>query len=385
MYVHVPFCARRCSYCDFSIAVRRTVPVEDFVRGVRAELAARALHRSVDARDEDVVAPVRSSAGASLVAETLYFGGGTPSRLGGDGVHALLDAVREHVALLPGAEVTLEVNPEDVTPAAADAWVRAGVNRVSLGVQSFQANVLTWMHRVHAAETSERAVLLLRDAGIADISVDLIFSVPQMLEREWSRDVDRALALQPTHISLYGLTVEAGTPLARWTARREVTEAPDALYASEFLHAHEALGAAGFDHYEVSNYGLPGHHARHNSAYWRGVPYLGLGPSAHGYDGTVRRWNARAYTEWLRLVSAGDDPRAGEERLSAEERETEAVYLGLRTQRGLVLQPGETALVGPWVAAGWLTVDANGVARCTPAGWLRLDALAAALTAHRSP
>lgn len=370
VYVHVPFCARRCSYCDFSIAVRPQVPVADFVHGIRQELATR-----VGVGDRQ----------APLAIDTLYFGGGTPSRLGGAGVASLLDVVREQVRPAEGAEVTLEVNPEDVTAAHAAAWVAAGVNRVSLGVQSFHPNVLQWMHRVHSAEASGHAVHMLRDAGLHDISVDLIFSVPGMLERDWSRDVAMALALEPSHVSLYGLTVEPGTPLARWTARDEVREAPDEVYATEFLHAHDALTAGGFEHYEVSNYGRPGHHARHNSAYWSGAPYLGIGPSAHGFDGTVRRWNERAYAKWLAVVSSGADPRAGAEQLSESERVTEAVYLGLRTSRGLRMRDGEEPLIAPWVAAGWLSVDENGVLRCTPTGWLRLDALAAALTSHRSP
>ncbi len=367
VYVHVPFCARRCSYCDFAIAVRRTVPVREFVRGIGRELAARALEHP----GHDV--------------DTIYFGGGTPSRLGGEGVHALLDVVRAAYTPAAGAEITLEVNPEDVTPEHARVWAAAGVNRVSLGVQSFHDPVLRWMHRVHDAEAVPRAVDILRDAGLHDLSVDLIFAVPAELERDWARDVDRALALAPTHVSLYGLTVEPGTPLGRWRARGDVREAPEESYETEFLHAHHAFTAAGFEHYEVSNYGRPGRHARHNSAYWRGVPYLGLGPSAHGFDGAERRWNTAAYAEWQRLVDAGEDPVAGTEQLTPANRAAEAVYLGLRTTGGLLLHDAERALVRPWEEAGWVITGPDGVLRCTPLGWLRLDALAAALTSGRSP
>ena len=160
------------------------------------------------------------------------------------------------------------------------------------------------------------------------------------------------------------------------------TEAPDTTYESDFLYAHEALASAGFEHYEVSNYGLPGHHARHNSAYWRGVPYLGLGPSAHGFDGAERRWNVSAYAAWQREVDEGRDPRGGAEQLTADNREAEAVYLGLRTSHGLPLRDAERDVVRPWEAADWATVSADGVLRCTPMGWLRLDALAAGLTTH---
>ncbi len=371
VYVHVPFCARRCSYCDFAIAVRKSIPVVDYVRGVAREIEARALGQA----SPQGQAPVQS----------IYLGGGTPSRLGGDGVRMLLDMLRTHFPPAAGAEITIEVNPEDVTIEATSAWVSAGVSRISLGVQSFNDSVLRWMHRVHDAPAVPRAMDLLRSAGLHDISVDLIFAVPSQLDRDWQSDVQQALALAPTHVSLYGLTIEHSTPLGRWTARGETTEAPDTTYESDFLYAHEALTTAGFEHYEVSNYGLPGHHARHNAAYWRGVPYLGLGPSAHGYDGVERRWNVSAYAGWQHEVDQGRDPLSGAEQLTVSNREAEAVYLGLRTSNGLSLRNGEHEMVRPWEEAGWVNVSADGGLRCTPLGWLRLDALAAALTTHRSP
>jgi oxygen-independent coproporphyrinogen-3 oxidase len=364
VYVHVPFCARRCSYCDFSIAVRRQVPWRAFADRIADELRLRA----------DAPRSVRS----------IYLGGGTPSRLGGAGVAAVLDVVRSVCTPEAGAELTLEVNPEDVSRDAARAWAEAGVTRVSLGVQSFHDAVLRWMHRVHDASAVPRAVAVLREAGLSDLSVDLIFAVPSALQRDWPRDLAQALALEPTHVSLYGLTVEGGTPLGRWTARGEVREAPEEVYEEEFLRAHATFTSAGFVHYEVSNYGLPGHRARHNSAYWRGVPYLGLGPSAHGFDGRERRWNVSAYAQWDALLTQGRDPVSGREVLTADNLVAESVYLGLRTDEGVGLERGEHALVAPWVAAGWALIGADDRLRCTAAGWLRLDALAAALTASRS-
>lgn len=364
VYVHVPFCARRCSYCDFSIAVRRQVPWRAFADRIADELRLRA----------EVPRAVQS----------IYLGGGTPSRLGGEGVAAVLDAVREVCTPVVGAELTIEVNPEDVTAEHARAWAAAGVTRISLGVQSFHDPVLRWMHRVHDAAAVPRAVATLRDAGLADVSVDLIFAVPSALARDWPRDMALALALDPTHVSLYGLTIEGGTPLGRWTARGEVLEAPEESYANEFLRAHETFTAAGFEHYEVSNYGLPGHRARHNSSYWRGVPYLGLGPSAHGFDGRERRWNVAAYAQWDTEVAQGRDPIGGREVLTDDNVVAESVYLGLRTVDGLSLERDERARVAPWVAAGWVSVGHDGRLRCTAQGWLRLDALAAALTASRS-
>jgi oxygen-independent coproporphyrinogen-3 oxidase len=369
VYVHVPFCARRCAYCDFAIAVRPRVPVDEYVNALHAELTVR-------------LGPP-SAAGERAVADTLYLGGGTPSRLGGEGVARAIDAVRAWYELAPDAEVTVEANPDDVSPEAVGAWRAAGVNRLSLGGQTFDPRALAWMHRTHDADQVLRAVETARAGGLDDLSLDLIFALPDDVPRDWAADVAQALALAPTHLSLYGLTVEPGTPLGRWADRGQVAAAGEDRYASEFLHAHDALAAAGLEHYEVSNFALPGRRARHNSAYWSGAPYLGLGPSAHGFDGGERRWNAPAYAGWVRAVTAGCDPVAGRESLDADARTAEGVYLGLRTDDGLVLTNDELSRVGRWVAAGWGVLDGCRL-RLTPQGWLRLDALAADLTALRS-
>jgi oxygen-independent coproporphyrinogen-3 oxidase len=367
VYVHVPFCARRCAYCDFSIAVRRVVPVDEYVDAIRRELALRF------PREE-----------GGWRAETLYFGGGTPSRLGGEGVRRLLDVVRERVALEPGAEVTLEANPEDVTPAALAAWRDAGIDRLSLGGQSFDDRVLAWMHRGHDARAVSRAVEMARDAGLGHVSFDLIFALPAELGRDWSRDLDLAVALAPSHLSLYGLTVESGTPLGRWRERGQVREASEEEYEREFLEAHARLAGAGFEHYEVSNFAGAGGRARHNSAYWRGVAYAGLGPSAHEFDGRRRRWNVGPYAEWVRRLGGGSDPLEGAETLTDENRVAETVYLGLRTIDGLQLAcSGEQERIVRWVEAGWAVLDGDRV-RLTASGWLRLDSLAADLTLLRS-
>jgi oxygen-independent coproporphyrinogen-3 oxidase len=196
--------------------------------------------------------------------------------------------------------------------------------------------------------------------------------------------VERVLALEPDHVSLYGLTVEPATPLGRWVAQGKEHEQPEEGYEREYLAAHRLLTGAGFEHYEVSNYGRPGRRAVHNSAYWAAVPYVGLGPSAHEFDGAERRWNARAYADWRRLLAQGSDPQEGSETLTAENRIAEEVYLGLRSDHGLAIAPGERRFVQPWIDAGWVTLDQGDVLRCTAHGWLRLDSLAAALTHHRS-
>lgn len=374
LYVHVPFCARRCTYCDFAIAVRSRVPVNDYVAALRAELGLRW--------------GSRATGGGGWELDTLYFGGGTPSRLGGEGVARAVDAVRAVASLVPGAEVTLEANPEDVSPDDVTRWRGAGINRVSLGVQSFHDPVLAWMHRVHDSARAIDAVRMLRDGGIASLSLDLIFALPEGIERSWERDVQTALSLDPVHVSLYGLTVEGRTPLGRRLARGEISEAPDERYEADFLFAHRALTDAGLDHYEVSNFGKPAHHSRHNSAYWTQAPYAGVGPGAHELDGGVRRWNEPAYVAWARTVAAGCDPVAGQELLSGENRTAEEVYLGLRSRTGLRLRPGEEERVARWIDSGWGRMergpDGVAVLRLSALGWLRLDSLAADLTARRS-
>ncbi|MFL5616689.1 MAG: radical SAM family heme chaperone HemW [Gemmatimonadaceae bacterium] len=366
VYIHVPFCARRCVYCDFAIAVRRHVPVEEYVSAIDRELTLR--FPGTDAWPVD----------------TLYFGGGTPSRLGGEGIGRLMDVVTSRLSPERDAEVTIEANPDDVTADAARAWRAAGVNRVSLGAQSFDDAVLKWMHRTHDAAAIGHAVDTLRAGGIDDISLDLIFALPNEVERSWKDDVAAALALEPTHLSLYGLTTEHATPLGRWRDRGAVSEAPEECYEEEFLHAHQALGAAGFDHYEVSNFAQPGRQARHNSSYWQARAYAGLGPGAHEFDGETRRWNVDSYVEWTRRLAASEDPMAGNELLDTENRAAENVYLGLRTQDGLRLTGAELVRAHSWVDAGWATLHADGRLVLTPLGWLRLDTLAADLTLVRS-
>ena len=319
---------------------------------------------------------------------TIYFGGGTPSKLGGAGIASLLHGIREFSGVdkfsTKVREVTVEANPEDISVDAVRSWQAAGVNRVSLGVQSFDPGVLSWMHRGHTSEEAAVAVQTIREGGIDEVSLDLIFAIPdQVGASRLAADLDRAVALEPTHLSVYGLTVEPRTPLGRWTARGAVEEAPEERYAAEFLLAHERLVAAGFEHYEVSSYARPGHRAIHNAAYWSGAPYLGLGPSAHGFDGRVRRWNTSAYAEWSAQVEQGIDPLAGEETIGPDERLAEAVYLGLRTSDGLVLRPEDRTTIGPWIDAGWGRQEGDRLV-LTPDGWLRIDALATALTSVRS-
>src|SRR5438309_3693423 len=369
LYLHVPFCARRCSYCDFSIAVRKRVPAGEYVAAINSELSTLVARGVVASGD---------------VLDTLYLGGGTPSLLPADALNSLLTSLLDAFSSTPSldaVEVTLEANPEDVTLEHAIAWRRAGVNRVSLGAQSFDDRVLRWMHRSHDAARIGDAVGNLRRAGITNVSLDLIFALPAELGRDWARDLDHALALEPAHLSLYGLTVEQRTPLARWISRGAATAPDDERYAAEYLQAHLRLTACDYRFYEVSNAARDGWRSRHNAAYWSGRPYLGLGPAAHSFDGGARRWNLAAWEAYLRAVAAGRSPVESEEAFSDEPRELERVYLSLRTDEGLDLAAHCRPLppIAAWVARGWVEIR-NERLVCTPEGWLRLDSLISDLT-----
>lgn len=367
VYVHVPFCRRRCVYCDFAIAVRRVVPADRYLAAVRRELAHRI------ASDDWNAEPL----------ETLYLGGGTPSLLPPDGLAELVEGVLDAVAAPVGVEITVEANPDDVTPAAAAHWVRAGVNRVSLGVQSFAGAVLEWMHRTHDAASAGEAARILRDAGVRSLSADLIFGVPDAPAPDALRDLERVLELRPDHLSVYGLTVEPRTPLGKSVARGTIRAAPEERYEREFLATHDALTAAGFEHYEVSNYARPRHRSRHNVGYWTGRAYAGLGPSAHGFTGTERYWNEREWAGYERAVRERGGAVSERELLTPAQCTLERFYLGLRTVEGAEV-PGSANLGADprWRAAraaGWVHLG-NGRARLTPMGWLRLDELAVSLT-----
>jgi oxygen-independent coproporphyrinogen-3 oxidase len=364
LYVHVPFCGRRCSYCDFAIAVRHEVPSQPFVEAILREWSQWLDHPGWT---------------ASPTIDTIYFGGGTPSRLAPESLSELLDRFRRDRDVAAGAEITLETNPDDVTPATALAWMAAGINRISLGAQSFVEPVLAWMHRTHTAGQIDAAVPVLRAAGFGNLSLDLIYALPTELPRDWAGTLERALALGPDHLSLYALTVEQGTPLGRWNARGETVLATDERAAEEFLYAHERIAAAGFEHYEVSNAGLPGFRARHNSAYWERKPFVGVGPSAHSGFGVERSWNVREWEDYRRRSAEGLELQAGSETLTPEQVNLEEVYLGLRTLQGVPSSRIPAELLPRWVEEGWATVDA-GRLRLTPEGWLRLDALVARLT-----
>jgi oxygen-independent coproporphyrinogen-3 oxidase len=366
VYVHAPFCVRRCVYCDFAVTVSATGDAGAWAQALAAELAY--LEREGIFR-----------LGGAL--DTLYVGGGTPSLLGPSAMHALRDLIGGDRLRGGPIEWTVEANPESFDADLAAAWRAAGVNRVSLGVQSFHGPTLRWMGRLHGPEGAEAAVRVARKAGLTNLSVDLIFGLPARVGRVWREDLDRALALDAPHLSLYGLSVEPATALGRAVAEGREPPVDEERYREEFLEAAERLRAEGYEHYEVSNFARPGYASRHNAAYWDGRPYLGLGNGAHSYTHPLRRWNVRDWGAYCARLAAGRSPEEARESLDPSAEALERVWLALRTARGL-----QTALLGReslqvtrrWERAGLATVEA-GTLRLTATGWIGLDGLAVEL------
>lgn len=370
VYVHVPFCRYRCPYCAFY--------------NVRPDAGREAVFLDGTAREIERWRSAGAFTDATLA--TLYWGGGTPSRLTASGTRRLAALSLGIAPPAPDLEWTVEANPADVDAERLGLYRDLGVTRLSVGVQSFDEERLRFLGRDHGAARAREAVHWAAAAGFPEISLDLMFNLAVAgSEAAWRADLTVALELPITHLSLYGLTIEAGTPFGRLAEAGERLTRSDGGYGVEYLRACRAARRRGFEHYEVSSFARPGHRSRHNQSYWTGEPYLGLGPAAHSFDGR-RRWaNLASLTGWSGALEEGGDPRAFVETLGPDERALEALYLGLRTAGGvgethpLLARPGNREVVDGLVRSGRLRRE-NGRVRCTERGFLVLDAILAALS-----
>lgn len=318
IYIHVPFCQGRCIYCDFYSTTEGEEWKSRYVDALLAELRMR--------RDELPLARVHS----------IYMGGGTPSQLPARALAAILNEVCRLYPVDSDAEVTVEANPDDVTPEWLAALSHTPVNRLSMGVQSFDDALLRLIRRRHTAQQAVCAVEQAVGHGISNVSIDLIYGLPTQTMEQWQADVRQALALDVQHLSAYSLSYEEGTSLWRMLEQGRIEEADEELSLRMYEHLIDSTRAAGFTHYEISNFCRPGRHSQHNSAYWHGVPYLGFGPGAHSYDGMrTRRWNLSDLKGYVQ--AAGSMPPHQSEVLTDDELYDETVMTRLRTSEGLSL------------------------------------------------
>lgn len=339
LYVHIPFCASRCVYCGFFSTV---------------SLGQR--QRYVDALCSEM--QLRAQEQPSVA--TVYLGGGTPSQLSPAQLGQLFSTIYNIYNVEPLAEVTIECNPDDVTPAFADALARLPVNRVSMGAQTFSDRRLRFLHRRHSAAMVAGAVDSLRRAGIGNVSIDLMYGFPGETLSDWERDIDAALRLGVDHLSAYALSYEEGTPLAAMLQRREVEELGDEQQRQMYYRLKDRLEAAGFEHYELSNFARPGRRSRHNSAYWDHTPYQGIGAAAHSLSGLRRQWNVAHLQRYMEAIEQGRVPAEGET-LDRDTLYNERVMTALRTRRGLPLQLLDDEqrrycllMAGRYLQCGWL-------------------------------
>jgi oxygen-independent coproporphyrinogen-3 oxidase len=268
---------------------------------------------------------------------TLYFGGGTPSLLEPEELTLLMEGFRQHFSISAAAEITLEANPDDIRPERISHWTGLGINRLSIGIQSFREADLKWMNRAHDALQARQCIDIARNGGIENLSIDLIYGTPGLTDAAWLENLDTAAALAVPHLSCYALTVEPGTALDTMIRQQKRTAPLSETQAEQFLITMDRLGAVGYEHYEISNFALEGCRSRHNSAYWQGTPYLGIGPSAHSYDGHDRRWNVANNAAYIRSIEEGRIPFQ-EESLTDAQRLNEYVMTSLRTIEGMDLQ-----------------------------------------------
>jgi len=318
IYLHIPFCKQACYYCNFHFSTS-LAQKDALVDSLLEEMSLRQPYLQGQ--------PVN----------TVYFGGGTPSLLSETDLQRLMERLHQLFSISPDAEVTLEANPDDLHPEKLRFLKAAGVNRLSIGVQSFHEADLRWMNRAHNSQQALNCILYARDAGFNNLSIDLIYGGPTLSDEGWEQNVQQAIALQIPHLSCYALTVEPGTALDSFIKKHKVPPVDPDKAARHFEQLMQWLAAAGYEHYEISNFALPGWHSRHNSSYWKGEHYLGLGPSAHSFNGSSRQWNLSNNSVYINGIREGKVPFE-EEILTPDMQLNEYIMTSLRTSAGCDLQ-----------------------------------------------
>ncbi|MBP1663894.1 MAG: oxygen-independent coproporphyrinogen oxidase [Bacteroidetes bacterium] len=318
IYIHIPYCKTKCSYCDFFSGTNF---------GQQSEL--------LDTMKAEIILQKDYLGGAAV--STIYFGGGTPSTLSVSQIQEIMNSVRENFRIEEGCEITLEANPEDLNLTYLEELKKSGINRLSMGIQSFDNEQLKFIRRRHTAETAVDAVKDAQTAGFDNISIDLIYGLPNQSLQSWKCQIDKALTLNVQHISAYGLTYEMGTLLWKQLQKGEVIQVDDETMNAMYAYLAEACTGNGFEQYEISNFAVPGYRSRHNSAYWKQQPYLGIGPSAHSYNMESRQWNVSSISKYCNLIVTGKCWYE-KELLSEQDKYNDFVMVSLRTVEGIDLK-----------------------------------------------
>jgi len=321
LYIHVPFCRKKCRYCDFYSVHASDDRIVSYLNALFHEIHLY----------QGVYPPPESSIG------TIYIGGGTPSTLDPAQIDSLLGHVRMHFPVDSDAEVTMEVNPGSMTDDLLMEYRASGVNRLSVGVQSFDSDVLRCLGRIHTADEAEFLILSALQVGFDNVGIDLIYGIPNQSAVSWDATLLRALSLNPSHISAYALSWSRETPMGRDITSGRYPRPDEKVVSDMYLSAHERLTKGGYEHYEISNFARPGLRCRHNEAYWTGEPYLGIGPSAHSYIQNRRFWNIPNVQRYINVLSQNRLPVAGQEDLNTAQRILEQIALGLRRREGIAL------------------------------------------------
>ena len=314
IYIHIPFCKQACHYCNFHFSTSMKLK-NDFLDALLKEISLRR-----DYLDGEKV-------------NTIYFGGGTPSLLSSHELNIIMDAIHRSFDIEVGAEVTLEANPDDINVPVLTTWSKSGINRLSIGIQSFHKEDLVWMNRAHNEIQAMECVRLAQNAGFYNMSIDLIYGTPTLTDERWASNLIAALSMNIPHLSCYALTVEPGTALESMTKKKKVHPVSGDDQARQFLQMTEILTSRGYEHYEISNFALPGKRSKHNSSYWSGDKYIGLGPSAHSFNGTSRQWNVANNALYIKSLEGGSVPFE-QEFLTDVQRFNEYVMTSLRTMEG---------------------------------------------------
>ncbi|MDX1657373.1 MAG: radical SAM family heme chaperone HemW [Nitriliruptorales bacterium] len=361
VYLHVPFCAHRCGYCDFATYDDRDGWIPRYVAALHEDL-----RRTAATHAETTQRPVTS----------IFVGGGTPTLLPPADLAGIVSAVRDEFEVAGDAEITVECNPETASPELFEALAHARVNRLSIGAQSFAPHVLSTLERQHGPEGPAVAVTQAREAGIERLNVDLIYGTPGESDADWRRSLEQVLDLGVDHVSCYALTIHPNTPFGRRVRTGAMAAPSDEVQRRRFDLARDVLSAAGFDHYEISNWArTPRERSAHNTLYWRHGDYLAVGVGAHGHLDGARWWRTRSVEDYVNAVEAGRSPVAGEEELTVEQRRDERLLLGLRLKEGL--HPVDRPPISPDALADavdrGLVRTSCGRLQATEAGWFLLD------------